>query len=68
METNIVITISPQIPYLEKFWVLGYSPNYCQPIKLMNVIDDVSVGECYFKCDLSVDLSFDKVLLDFRVV
>ena len=41
METNIVITISPQIPYLEKFWVLSYSPNYCQPIKLMNVIDEV---------------------------
>ena len=37
-------------------------------LKLMSVIDGVSVGECYFKCDLSVDLSFDKVLLDFRVV
>ena len=36
MKTNIVIDISPLIPYLAKFWVLSYGPKWCQPIKLQD--------------------------------
>ena len=36
METNIVVNISPPIPYLAKFWSLGYVPKCCQPIKLQD--------------------------------
>ena len=32
-KTNIVIDISPLIPYLAKFWFLIYGSKCCQPIK-----------------------------------
>ena len=34
MEPNIVVDISPPIPYLAKFWFSSYGPKCCQPIKL----------------------------------
>ena len=34
METNIVVDISPPIPYLAKFWFSSYGPKRCKPIKL----------------------------------
>ena len=36
METNIVVDISPPIPYLAKFWFSSYGPKCCQPIKLQD--------------------------------
>ena len=36
MKTNIVVDISPPVPYLAKFWFSSYEPKCCQPIKLQN--------------------------------
>ena len=36
METNIVVDISPPIPYLTKFWFSIYGPKCCQPVKLQD--------------------------------
>ena len=36
MKTNIVIDISPPIPYLAKLWFLSYGPKYCRPVKLQD--------------------------------
>ena len=36
MKTNIVVDISPPIPYLAKFWFSSYGPRCCQPIKLQD--------------------------------
>ena len=36
METNIIVDISPPIPYLAKFWFSSYGPKCCQPIKLQD--------------------------------
>ena len=36
METNIIVNISPPIPYLAKFWFSSYGPKCCQPIKLQD--------------------------------
>ena len=36
MEANIVVGISPPIPYLKKFWYSSYGPKCCQPIKLQD--------------------------------
>ena len=36
MKTNIVIDISPSIPYLAKFLFLSYGPKCCWPIKLQD--------------------------------
>ena len=36
MNTNIVIDISPPIPYLSKFLFLSYGPKCCQPVKLQD--------------------------------
>ena len=51
MKTNIVIDISPPIPYLTKFWVSRYGPKSCQLIKLHNSLkcnmEEVSY-ELYF--------------------
>ena len=33
MKINIVTDISPQIPYLAKFWFFSYGSKCCQPIK-----------------------------------
>ena len=43
METNLVVYISPPIPYLAKLWFLSYGPKCCQPIKLQDSL----------KCDMS---------------
>ena len=43
MKTDIVIDISPPIPYLAQFWFLSYGPKWCQPIKLQD----------YLKCNIS---------------
>ena len=32
MKANIVVDISPPIPYLAKFWFSIYGPKCCQPI------------------------------------
>ena len=32
MKANIVVDISPPIPYLAKFWFSIYGPKYCQPV------------------------------------
>ena len=36
MDSNIVVDISPPIPYLAKFWFSSYGPKCCQPIKLQD--------------------------------
>ena len=36
MKNIIFIVISPQIPYLAKFWFLSYGPKCCWPIKLQD--------------------------------
>ena len=36
MNANIVIDISPQIPFLAKVWFLSYRPKWCQPMKLQD--------------------------------
>ena len=36
METNVVVDISPPIPYLAKFWFWRYGPKCWQPIKLQD--------------------------------
>ena len=36
MKTNIVIDISPPIPYLANFWFSSYVPKCGQPIKLQD--------------------------------
>ena len=36
METNIVVDISPPIPYLVKFCFSNYGPKCCQPMKLQD--------------------------------
>ena len=38
METDIVVDISPPIPYLAKFWFSSYEPKCCQPIKLQDCV------------------------------
>ena len=35
-KTNIVIDISPSVPYLAKFWFSIYGPKCCQPITLQD--------------------------------
>ena len=53
METNIVVDISPPIPYLEKFCFSSYGPKCCQPIKLQdslkcNISEKEVNDEVYF--------------------
>ena len=36
MKTNIVIEISPPIPYLAKFWFLSHWPKFCWKVKLQD--------------------------------
>ena len=43
MKTNIVVDISPPIPYLAKFSFSSYEPKCCQPIKLQD----------FLKCNIS---------------
>ena len=49
-KTNIVIDISPLIPYLAKFWFLIYGSKCCQPIKEVN--DDVYFWHIDKHCSL----------------
>ena len=42
METNVVVDISPPIPYLAKFWFSSYGPKCCQPIKLQDSLNVIS--------------------------
>ena len=51
MKTNIVIDISPPIPYLEKFWFLRYRPKCLRPIKLQVKSNQIKIevnDEVYF--------------------
>ena len=42
METNVVVDISPPIPYLAEFWFSSYGPKCCQPIKLQDSLNVIS--------------------------
>ena len=53
MKTNIVIDISPSIPYLVKFWFSSYGPKCCRPIKLQGSL----------KCNVSRKKGNDEVYL-----
>ena len=53
MGTNIVVDISPPIPYQAKFWFSSYGPKCCQPIKLQdslkcNISKKTECYEVYF--------------------
>ena len=55
MKTNIVIDISPPIPYLVKFWVSSYGPKCCQPMKwMMKFIFGIKINiKAFYKLILS---------------
>ena len=63
METNIVVDISPPIPYLAKFWFSSYGPKCSQPIKLQDSLVNVEV---YFWHADNIEL-FYKLILSFWV-
>ena len=83
MKINIVIDISPLIPYLAKFWVSSYGPKCCQPIKLhysltcntsrkkllMNFIFDMKINiEVFYKLMLSFWKHFQSTQISLHIL
>ena len=71
METNIVVDISPSIPYLAKFWFSSYEPKYCQPIKLQdslkcNISRKKQMMKFIFGKQINIEV-FCKLILSFWV-
>ena len=68
MKTNIVIHISPIIPYLAKFWFLSYVPKCCQPLILQDSVKwgDISRKKKIMKFIFGIKV-FYKVILSFWV-
>ena len=46
MKTNIVIDISPLVPYPAKFWFLSYGSKCCWSIKLQDSCEKTSKVPC----------------------
>ena len=68
MDTNIVVDISPPIPYLANFWFLSYGPKCYQPIKLQNC--NISKKKLIMKCIGGMQINiqvFYKLILSFWV-
>ena len=69
METNIVVDISPRIPYLAKFWFPSYSPKCCQPIKLQDSLKcNISGKKWMMKFTFGIQINmvvFYKLILSF---
>ena len=71
MKTNIVIDISPPIPYLIKLWVLSYGSKCCQPIKLRhslkcNISKKKWMTKCVFRMKINIKVLY-KLILSFWV-
>ena len=71
METNILVDISPQIPYLIKVLFLSYGPKYCQPIKLQDSLKyNISRKKWMMKFVFGMQINikvFYKLMLSFWV-
>ena len=71
MDSNIVVDISPPIPYLAKFWFSCYGLKCCQPVKLRDSLKcNISRKKRMMKCifDMQVKLEvFYKLILSFWV-
>ena len=71
MKTNIIIDISPPIPYLAKFWFSSYGPKCCQSIKLQdsmkfNISRKKRMMNCIFGMQITIEV-FCKLILSFWV-
>ena len=71
MKTNIVIDISPPIPYPTKLWVSVYGPKCCQPIILQDSLKcNISRKKWMmnFIFDMQINIKvFYQLTLSFRV-
>ena len=71
MKSNIVIDISPPIPYLAKFWFSSYGSKYCLPIKLQDSLKcSISRKKWIVKsiCGMQINIDvFYKLVLSFCV-
>ena len=71
MKTNIVVDISPPIPYLAKFWFSSYGPKCYQPIKLQNSLKcNISRKKWMVKFVFGMQINikvFNKLILSFWV-
>ena len=71
MKTNIVIDISPLIPYLVKFLFSSYGPKCCQSVKLqVSLKFNISRKKWMIKCIFSVQINikvFCKMIISFWV-
>ena len=71
METDVVVDVSPPIPYLKKFWFSSYEPKWCQPIKLKdslkcNISRKKWLMKFIFGMQISIEV-FCKLILSFWV-
>ena len=70
---NHIIYISPQTPYLEKFWFSSYGPKCCQAIRLQDSLKyNISYNHNSLKCIIHEDkyLSFleaDTIVFEFSI-
>ena len=71
MKTNIVIDISPPIPYLTKYWFFSYGRKCSRPIKLQdslkcNISGKKSVMKFIFGMQINIKV-FHKFIVSFWV-
>ena len=67
MKNNILIDISPPIPYLEKFWFSGYWLQCYQPIKLQdslkcNISRKKWMMNYFFSMQINIEVSYKLIL------
>ena len=69
MKTNVIIDISPRIPYLVRFWFSSYGPNCCWSIKLQDSLKfSISWNKWMMKFIFSMQINmevFCKLILSF---
>ena len=71
MKTNIVVDISPPIPYLAKFWFSSYGPKCCQLMKSQdslscNILRKNGMMNFIFGMQIKINI-FYKLILSFCV-
>ena len=71
LKINIVIYISPPIPYLAKFWFFSYGPKCCQPIQLQDSLKyKISRKKWMMKFNFGMQINIEvlgKLILSFWV-